>query len=143
VTDVVDGALRRHYAAVYRYIRRRTGDDDRAEDRERPLVLENVPRRERDFEGAVRGGITLVPGSMSGQGSEGPIGLDAARSALGQPALWAGSSIAGFRFRDAAVLKRTSAVLRRDGLWIEIEAPDEQTALAVARRLRPLPADAG
>jgi hypothetical protein len=91
----------------------------------------------------VTGGITLVPGSMSGQGSEGPIGLDAARSALGQPALWAGSSIAGFRFRDAAVLKRTSAVLRRDGLWIEIEAPDEQTALAVARRLRPIPADAG
>jgi RNA polymerase sigma factor (sigma-70 family) len=32
VTDVVDGAFRRHYATVYRYIRRRTGDDDRAED---------------------------------------------------------------------------------------------------------------
>jgi RNA polymerase sigma-70 factor (ECF subfamily) len=32
VTDVVDGAFRRHYATVFRYIRRRTGDDDRAED---------------------------------------------------------------------------------------------------------------
>jgi RNA polymerase sigma factor (sigma-70 family) len=32
VNDVAEGAFRRHYEHVYRYVRRRTGDHDRAED---------------------------------------------------------------------------------------------------------------
>jgi RNA polymerase sigma-70 factor, ECF subfamily len=32
VTDVLDRAFRAHYGQVYRYLRRRTGDTDRAED---------------------------------------------------------------------------------------------------------------
>jgi hypothetical protein len=35
--------------------------------------------------------------------------------------------------------KRITAVLRRDGLWIAIDAPNEETALTVARALRPIP----
>jgi RNA polymerase sigma-70 factor (ECF subfamily) len=32
MNDVAEGAFRRHYEQVYRYVRRRTGDPDRAED---------------------------------------------------------------------------------------------------------------
>jgi DNA-directed RNA polymerase specialized sigma24 family protein len=32
VSDVAEGAFRRHYEEVYRYVRRRTRDHDRAED---------------------------------------------------------------------------------------------------------------
>jgi RNA polymerase sigma-70 factor (ECF subfamily) len=32
VSDLAEGAFRRHYEHVYRYVRRRTGDHDRAED---------------------------------------------------------------------------------------------------------------
>jgi hypothetical protein len=192
--------------------------DDRGEPTDfefRFRVLETVPRREADFTEAGKattGGFDVVPGSGSGASSDGVIGLAAARSALGRPAVWAGPSIAGAGFtqavlrdvesepgsagvrrgkslalaygtsvlgpvvrgvvvdqvrddspiREAVVdgeppregivelrehtigwssteTKRTTAVLRRDGLWIVIDAPDQTSALEVAKALRPIP----
>ncbi len=43
----------------------------------------------------------------------------------------------------SVLLRSGSAVLRRDGVDVEIQAPDEETALAAARALEPMPASAG
>lgn len=40
--DVAEGAFRRHYEHVYRYVRRRTGDHDRAEDLTQQVFAEAV-----------------------------------------------------------------------------------------------------
>jgi RNA polymerase sigma factor (sigma-70 family) len=42
VSDVAEGAFRRHYEHVYRYVRRRTGDHDRAEDLTQQVFAEAV-----------------------------------------------------------------------------------------------------
>jgi RNA polymerase sigma-70 factor (ECF subfamily) len=42
VSDVAEGAFRRHYAHVYRYVRRRTGDHERAEDLTQQVFAEAV-----------------------------------------------------------------------------------------------------
>jgi RNA polymerase sigma-70 factor (ECF subfamily) len=42
VSDVAEGAFRRHYEHVYRYVRRRTGDHERAEDLTQQVFAEAV-----------------------------------------------------------------------------------------------------
>jgi len=42
VGDVAEGAFRRHYEHVYRYVRRRTGDHERAEDLTQQVFAEAV-----------------------------------------------------------------------------------------------------
>ena len=42
MSDVAEGAFRRHYEHVYRYVRRRTGDHERAEDLTQQVFAEAV-----------------------------------------------------------------------------------------------------